>query len=77
MTDTGISVVEGLADRWLAYQAIAKSADVESRNSDRNVSDRVDAASSTAAKANGIPWQWVGAGLAAVVGLVFVFKLIK
>ena len=86
MSDTGMSLdsfgegLNSLADKWLQYQQISKTADVERMNSENNVLDRIDAklkGSPATTPAAGISMKWVGIGLAAVVGLVIVFKLIK
>lgn len=80
MTDTGISIFDGLADRWLEYQKIAKQVDTESNRSEGNVPDRVDAkltGSPATTPAAGIDMKWVGIGVAAVVGLVLILKLVK
>lgn len=79
MTDTGISVVDGLADRWLAYQQISRQADIELANSERNVTDRIEAsrAAAPAAPAMMINWTYVGIAVAAVAGLGLVFKIVK
>ena len=81
-TETGLEiestsggVFDKFVDSWLSYQQIKANVDIETRRSDKNVPDRVDArygyAPPTTAPAGAVPgWAWALGGVAAL-GLVF------
>ena len=79
VTDTGISAIESLADKWLGFQLASKQVDLETSRSSQNVPDRVDVATApkVAAVSSQINWQWVAMGAAALLGVGLLLKLAR
>jgi hypothetical protein len=79
----GLQGLGDLADKYLEYSVVKSQIDVETRQDDRNIRDRVDAYSGEAQRDAGarnvdgaVPWVPIAIGGAILLGLV-IFLTVK